>query len=79
MLFNRKFEQLIKDDFRNVQRIVSEAGDVKYVAGRDSNGHSDFVSSLVMNIQAVRDNPINATMPSTFQSFSAFGTRYSRF
>lgn len=63
----------MKDDFRNVQRIVSEAGDVKYVAGRDSNGHSDFVSSLVMNIQAVKDCPVNIKAPLTYYTSSAFG------
>lgn len=78
LLFNKKFAQLVKDDFRNVQRIVSEAGDVKYVAGRDSNGHSDFVSSLVMNIQAVKDCPVNATLPHAYQSFSRLGGFRSR-
>lgn len=68
----------MKDDFRNVQRIVSEAGDVKYVAGRDSNGHSDFVSSLVMNVQAVKDCPVNATLPYAYQSFSRLGGFKSR-
>lgn len=78
ILFNKKFEQLVKDDIRNVQRIVSENGDVKYVAGRDSNGHSDFVSSLVLNIQAVKDNPINASLPYSYNSFSRLGGFRSR-
>ena len=58
LVFNRKLkfakhlEELIKQDFRNVHRVVSESGKVSYQAGRDENGHSDATSALVLAIQA---------------------------
>ena len=50
--FAKHLEELIKQDFRNVHRVVSESGKVSYQAGRDENGHSDATSALVLAIQA---------------------------
>ena len=77
--FNIKFKQLIENDFRNVSRIVNEVGQVKFIAGSNDSGHSDFVSSLVLNLQAIKDNPINSTLPITFSRQSHFGSFTSRF
>lgn len=47
-------------DFRNVHRIVNEAGKVTYSAGRDANGHSDATSALVLALMAAKEHPGNA-------------------
>lgn len=85
MIFDRKLvfaphlEETIKADFRNVHRIVNEAGKVTYSAGRDANGHSDVTSALVLAIQALKSVPNQIQMPtaqafrSLFNSPSMFG------
>lgn len=45
---NRKFKPMIETDFNNVQRIVNEAGQVKYSAGHNDQGHSDITSAIVL-------------------------------
>lgn len=63
MIFDRKLtfaphlEEMVKADFRNVHRIVNEAGKVTYSAGRDANGHSDVTSALVLAVQALKSVP----------------------
>lgn len=80
ILFSEKFKTLIKQDFRNVQRIVTESGQVKFQAGSNDEGHSDFVSSLALNLQAEHDMPVQAKAPVTYQRTSAFGgVRHSMF
>lgn len=61
--FNRKLKRLVEDDFRNVQRIVTESGQVRYVAGHDQNGHSDATSAIVLALQAIHDMPSSMSMP----------------
>lgn len=70
--FNAKFKKLVEDDFRNVQRIVTEAGQVKYEAGHDQNGHSDATSAIVLALQAIHDMPSNAKTPYTYTRTSIF-------
>ena len=70
--FNKKLKKLIEDDFRNVQRIVTEAGQVRYVAGHDQNGHSDATSAIVLALQATRDMPSSAKTPLTYIRTSRF-------
>lgn len=77
--FNKKFKSLVEQDFRNVSRIVTETGAVKFQAGRDDQGHSDFVSSLVLNIQAIVANPVSFSMPQGYMRSSAFGMRSRSF
>lgn len=72
-MFNKKFKDLIVKDFRNVQRIVTESGQVKFQAGSNDDGHSDFVSSLTLNLQAIHDMPVNATKPAVYARSTAFG------
>lgn len=65
-IFDRKLKfaahlkELIVQDFRNVHRVVNEAGKVSYQAGRDENGHSDATSALVLALQAAKDSPAGA-------------------
>lgn len=70
--FNKKLKKLIEDDFRNVQRIVTESGQIRYVAGHDQNGHSDATSAIVLALQAIHDMPTNAKTPFTYMRTSRF-------
>ena len=71
---NRKFKSMIELDFNNVQRIVNEAGQVKYEAGHNAQGHSDITSAIVLALQAIRDKPVSFSMPTTYMRNSAFGS-----
>ena len=73
LLFNPEYKQLLKDDIRNVHRIVTENGTVKFEAGRDANGHSDTVSSIVLALEAQRLNPVSFSLPASYARNSAFG------
>lgn len=73
----KDFMQQVKEDFRNVHRIVTESGQVKFQAGRDDNGHSDICSSLALAVEAARQNP--ATFQAPISHFSSpFGRPISR-
>lgn len=50
----RKWKPLIELDFENIHRIVNEAGRVSFEAGRNSQGHSDITSALVLALQAAK-------------------------
>ena len=70
--FNRKLKKLIEDDFRNAQRLVTESAQVRYVAGRDQNGHSDATSAIVLALQAIHDMPSSAKTPLAYIRTSRF-------
>ena len=74
---NLKFKSMIELDFNNVQRIVNEAGQVKYEAGHNSQGHSDITSAIVLALQAIHDNPVSFAMPASYSRSSVF-SGYSR-
>ena len=76
---NRKFKSMIELDFNNVQRIVNEAGQVKYEAGHNSQGHSDITSAIVLALQAIKDKPVSFSMPTTYMRSSQFGSFQRRF
>ena len=63
LFINKKFKSMIEQDFQNVQRIVTENGQVKFNAGRDQNGHSDITSALVLCLNAIRQNPVTFSNP----------------
>ena len=69
---NIKFKSIIEKDFKNVQRVVNESGQVKYIAGHNENGHSDITSGLVLGIRAIDDHPANFQMPIQYISQSIF-------
>ena len=69
---NIKFKSIIEKDFKNVQRVVNEAGQVKYIAGHNENGHSDITSGLVLGIRAIDDHPANFQMPIQYIRQSIF-------
>ena len=76
---NSKFKSMIELDFNNVRRIVNEAGQVKYEAGHNSQGHSDITSAIVLALQAIKDKPVSFSLPSAYQRYSAFGGVTSMF
>lgn len=57
LVFSEHLRQLVVSDFQNVSRIVTEAGVVKYVAGRDANGHSDVTSAIVLGLLSAKKAP----------------------
>ena len=69
---NIKFKSIIEKDFKNVQRVVNESGQVKYIAGHNENGHSDITSGLVLGIRAIDDHPANFQMPIQYIRQSIF-------
>ena len=75
----RKWKTAVELDFQNVHRVVSEAGKVSFEAGRNSQGHSDVTSALVLAMQAARGNPANFKQPVTWKMPSAFGGWSTRF
>lgn len=78
LVFAEHLENIITSDFQNISRIVNEAGQVKYVAGRDANGHSDCASSVFLALWAAHEKPANMTNPISYVRFSPFGAWHSR-
>ena len=70
--FNRKFEKLLKEDFRNTKRITESNGNVRYTAQRNAQGHSDIVSALSLLLQAYVDSPDCISRPTTYIRQSVF-------
>lgn len=79
IFFRNDFKQLLKDDFRNVKRIVTDSGSVKFEAMRSAAGHSDITSSIVLGIEAVKQFPVNFKVPQGYMRQSPFGFRQSVF
>lgn len=78
IFFKEDFRTQIVSDLSLIQQIISENGKLSYVSRRANGSHGDIVSAIVLALQAIRDNPINASTPQTFQFNSAFGNWYSR-
>ena len=76
--FAPHLEQMVKIDFQNVSRIVTENGKVKFVAQHNSQGHSDITSALVLALWSAHDNPASFAMPQTYMMPTAFGSYGSR-
>lgn len=74
---NQKFKSMIELDFNNVRRIVNEAGQVKYEAGHNAQGHSDITSAIVLALQAIKDKPVSFAAPVSYSRSSVF-SGYSR-
>lgn len=70
IIFSEKFREILERDFRNVSRIVTEDGKVRYQAGRNEDGHSDIISAIVLAVEAWHSNPadMSVPMPFAFQS-----------
>ena len=78
IFFKEDFRTQIVSDLSLIQQIISENGKISYVSRRANGSHGDIVSAVVLALQAIRDNPINASTPQTFQFNSAFGNWHSR-
>ena len=78
LVFASGLRPLVTCDFQNISRLVSEAGDVSYVAGRGPNGHSDAASALFLGLWSAHDGPASMSVPSGWGRPSAFGGWGSR-
>lgn len=65
-------------EISKLSRIVNDKGIATYVAERDSEGHCDRISALVLALQAWVDNPASFSQPLTYQRMSPFGSWSSR-
>lgn len=50
LFFSKKIMEIVKSDFGNISKIVTDNGQVKYEAGHSVNGHSDATSAMVLAI-----------------------------
>lgn len=73
LVFAERLRSIIMSDFENISRIVNEAGQVKYSAGRNEQGHSDAASALFLALWAAHDSPASFEMPRTWSINSVFG------
>lgn len=73
LVFAEHLRSIIMSDFENISRIVNEAGQVKYSAGRNEQGHSDAASALFLALWAAHDSPASFAMPQTWNLNSIFG------
>ena len=71
---NQAFKQLIVNDFGNMRRYISNTGKISYSAPHTSDGHSDITSAIVLALQAIHDNPVSFSMPSTYMRSSPLGS-----
>ena len=70
--------ELIKYNFQNIDKIITDDGKVKYVAGTDEHGHSDSASALFLALWAAHENPTSFALPQTYVRNSPFGSWGSR-
>ena len=68
IVFAEHLRELLVRDMQNVSRVVNEAGVVKYVAGRNENGHSDSVSALVLALTAAKEMPSSIQRPMAYMN-----------
>lgn len=73
LVISEHLQQLIVREFQNIDKIVTDDGKVKYVAGHDENGHSDAASALFLALWSAHDNPTNFALPQTYVRPSPFG------
>lgn len=78
LAINSKLKTTILNDFKNIQKLITEDGKVKYVAGHDENGHSDSASALFLALWSAHDNPVSMSVPSTYLRSSMMGSWGSR-
>lgn len=71
--FATKLKKLVQDDFRLVQRCVTDDGKVKYVARRDTTGHADSASAVVLLNDIWHKKPGSASTPVTWMPPTVFG------
>lgn len=77
--------ELIKSNFQNIDKIITDDGKVKYVAGHDEHGHSDAASALFLALWSAHENPTSFALPQTyvrnspFGAYGSFGSNGTRF
>lgn len=66
--------QQVRDDLSRVKRVISTAGDVRYISAHDDTGHADTTSALVLLVHAWRTHPLSTSTPTAFARSSTFGS-----
>lgn len=56
--FAKHLIERVKQDLQHVSRVVTASGEVRYQASRNSEGHSDITSALVLCTEAFKKMPI---------------------
>lgn len=72
LTFATHLKKMIENDFRNISRVVTPNGDVRYQAGRTSSGHSDVTSSLLLALAACAKFKTSFGLPSPVEFSSRF-------
>lgn len=77
--FASKLREQILAEFSKISKISNADGKTSYLAERDSEGHCDGTSALILALESARTHPLNATSPSPAPFPSAFGSKQWRF
>lgn len=72
ILFSPEAAKLARADVLNVSRIVTESGQVRYMADSNEEGHGDVISGIVLALQAWHDFPLQASLPVPWSRATAF-------
>lgn len=72
MTFSPKVKDIVLNDFRLVQRIVTDQGKIKYTAKKDQTGHADSASAIVLCNDIWHKKPGRASQPDTWMPTSVF-------
>ena len=72
--FSRDFKQLLTDEISLVRQFISKDGKVSYQAVRQNHSHADSLTAIILALQAIHDNPVSFSMPSTYMRSSPLGS-----
>ena len=71
--FAKHLQAAIVSEFSKISRMTNDKGAASYIAQRDSDGHCDRTSALVLALQAMHDKPASFKLPQTWSMQSVFG------
>lgn len=71
---NPEFSTLVKNDFAQMRRYISNTGKISYSAPHSSDGHSDITSGITLALEAFKRNPISFANPTTYHPHSSFNS-----
>ena len=72
--FSRDFKQLLTDEISLVRQFISKDGKASYQAVRQNHSHADSLTAIILALQAIHDNPVSFSMPSTYMRISPLGS-----
>ena len=59
--FDSKLKPLVCDDFRMVERFVTDSGQVRFASKHDTTGHADSASAILLANAAWHKHPSQAS------------------